>query len=228
MTSVASLNREMYAEAEAARLLRLSQSTLHWWLEGGVRSGRSYRPVLREEATGGRQVTWGEFVEAGLLRQYRRVHQVPLHELRVVIDRLRDELGVPHPLAHARPYIGPGRKLMKKIQDEAGLGADFCLVAIAGGEMILTQPADEFVERVRWDDDLVVSWRPHDDPQSPVRMDPAVRFGLPAVEGIRTEIIWEHVEAEEAFDEIAEQFDISTASVRWALAYETSLRSKAA
>ena len=62
------LDREMYSEAEAARLLGVAQSTLNYWLEGGVRRGKSYRPIIRTEATGGRSpVTWAEFVEAGLL-----------------------------------------------------------------------------------------------------------------------------------------------------------------
>jgi hypothetical protein len=32
--SVTILEREMYTEAAAARLLRVAPSTLHWWLEG--------------------------------------------------------------------------------------------------------------------------------------------------------------------------------------------------
>ena len=75
------LDRELYTETEAARLLRLAPSTLHWWLEGGERRGRAYRPVLRVEPTGSRLISWAEFVEAGLLRQDRRVHQVPLPQL---------------------------------------------------------------------------------------------------------------------------------------------------
>lgn len=70
MTDVALLDREMYAEAEAARLLRVAQSTLHYWLEGGKQRGKTYRPIIRPEATGQRSVTWAEFVEAGLLREY--------------------------------------------------------------------------------------------------------------------------------------------------------------
>jgi predicted transcriptional regulator len=34
------LEREMFSEAEVARLLRLSQSTLNYWLEGGTRRAR--------------------------------------------------------------------------------------------------------------------------------------------------------------------------------------------
>jgi hypothetical protein len=84
------LDRELYSESEAARLLRLAPSTLHWWLEGGERRGRTYRPVLRAEPTGSRAVSRAEFIEGGLLRQYRRVHQVPLPQLRRMIDILRE------------------------------------------------------------------------------------------------------------------------------------------
>jgi hypothetical protein len=41
------LDREVFTEAESARLLRVAQSTLHYWLEGGERRGRSYKPVIR-------------------------------------------------------------------------------------------------------------------------------------------------------------------------------------
>ena len=92
----------MYTEAAAARLLRVAPSTLHWWLEGRPR----YRPVIRVEPTSSRNVTWAEFVEAGLLRSYRREHDVPAKELREFIDRLREEFQVPYPLADRRPYVG--------------------------------------------------------------------------------------------------------------------------
>src|SRR5690242_19653996 len=98
MTDVALLDREMYAEAEAARLLRVAQSTLHYWLEGGTQRGKTYRPIIRPEATGQRSVTWAEFVEAGLLREYRK-RRVPMAELRSFIDELRSRYEVPYPLA---------------------------------------------------------------------------------------------------------------------------------
>ena len=64
----------MYAEAEAAWLLDVAPSTLHYWLEGKTgRAGKVHRPVIRKEPQGtGAPVTWAEFVEAGLLRQCRR------------------------------------------------------------------------------------------------------------------------------------------------------------
>jgi uncharacterized protein (DUF433 family) len=217
------LEREMYSEAEAARLLQVAQNTLHYWLEGGEQRGKTYKPIIRLEPRGDRSpVTWAEFIEAGLLRQYRRQHRVPMAELRAFIDTLRERLGIPYPLAHARPYVGD-RQLVMEAQDAAGLAAEFCLVAVVRNQLILTPASESFVQRVTWADDLAVQWRPHSDPRSPVRIDPEVRFGRPAIKGISTEIIWEHDLAGEDVDELADTFDLSVAEVRWALAYETSL-----
>jgi uncharacterized protein (DUF433 family) len=101
------------------------------------------------------------------------------------------------------------------------------LVAVLRGQLILTPPAEAFVERVIWEGDLAAGWRPHEDPDSPVRMAPDVRFGLPSVNGIRTEVLWEHVDAGEGIEDVAEAFDLAVRDVRWALAYENSLHAAA-
>ncbi len=120
---VSVLDREMFTEAEAARLLRVPQNTLNYWLEGGTYRGRQYKPVIREQPHGSRApVTWAEFVEAGLLREYRRTHGVALAELRGFIDRMRQEFGVPYPLADRRPFVS-GKELLAEVQDESGLAA---------------------------------------------------------------------------------------------------------
>jgi uncharacterized protein (DUF433 family) len=215
--SVAILDREMYSETVAARLLRVAPSTLHWWLEG--RPPR-YRPVIRPEPTSSRNVTWAEFVEAGLLRSYRRDHDVPLKELRDFIDRLRDEFQVPYPLADRRPYVGPGRRLLIDLQDRSHLDPEFCLVAIANGQTVLTAPGEDFFERVEWSGDEPATWRPHEESASPVRINPRVRFGQPAVRGISTEAIAGELEGGASVEEVAEDFGLDAGAVRWALSYE--------
>jgi uncharacterized protein (DUF433 family) len=222
--SVSVLEREMFTEAEAARLLRVPQRTLNYWLEGGEVRGRVYRPVIRPESRGGHvAVTWAEFVEAGLLREYRQTHRVPMAELRAFIDQVRREFGVPYPLADQRPFVS-GKELLSVAQDETGLDADLCLVATVRGQYVLTPAADSFYKRVTWEGDIAVAWRPHDDPQSPVLMRPGLRSGRPAVKGITTETLWEHEQAGESIGEIAEEYNLSDEDVRWAIAYETSAR----
>jgi uncharacterized protein (DUF433 family) len=226
--SVSVLDREMFSEAAAARLLGVPQGTLNYWLEGGERRGKIYRPVIRVEPRGDREaVTWAEFIEAGLLREYRRTHNVPMAELRGFIDVVRARYRVPYPLAHLRPFVS-GRDLLSEAQDQSGLDPEFCLVAEVRGQYVLTSVADSFVKRVTWEGDIAAEWRPHDDPRSPVRMNPEVRFGRPAVAGISTEALWEHDQAGENAEQIAAEFELPPESVRWALAYETSARARAA
>ena len=216
------LNRRVYSLADAAEILRVSPSTLGGWLEGGRRGKRDYPPVIRSEPTGDRSLTWAEFVEAGLLRQYRRDLGGRLHEIRAFVGSLRGELGVEHPLAYAGPWVGEGRRLLMRFQRECGLPADLWLVAPVTAQLVLLPPADSFVRRVEWDGDFPVAWRPHDDAGSPVRCRPGRRFGRPAVRGVSTAAIFEHVDGGEAEDEVADQFDLAVESVRWAVAYETS------
>jgi uncharacterized protein (DUF433 family) len=222
--SVDVLDREMFTGAEAARLLRLPQRTLNYWLEGGDYRGRVYRPVIRVEPKGGHAaVTWAEFVEAGLLREYRQTHRVSMAELRAFIDQVRREFGVPYPLAHQRPYVS-GKELLAEAQDATGLDAGLCLVATVRGQYVLTPAADAFYKRVTWEGDAAAAWRPHDDPQSPVSVQPGMRAGRPAVKGISTEAVREHEQAGETVSDIAADFGLTDEDVLWALAYETSAR----
>jgi uncharacterized protein (DUF433 family) len=222
--TVSVLEREMFSEAEAARLLRVAQSTLHYWLEGGERRGKTYKPIVRPKARGERSVTWAEFIEAGLLRQYRRQHRVPMAQLRDFVDLLRERMGVPYPLAHHRPFVAD-RQLVLEAQEDAGLAVDLCLVATVRDQLILTPASQEFVERVIWnEDDVAAAWRPDEDRRSPVVMDPGLRFGRPAVKGISTAVLWEYAEAGESTEDTAAVFGLTVGEVRWAVAYEMSSR----
>jgi uncharacterized protein (DUF433 family) len=57
-----------------------------------------------------------------------------------------------------------------------------------------------------------------------VQIDPDLRAGRPAVGGISTAAIREHDEAGEEPEDIAGDFGLTVDQVRWALAYETSIR----
>jgi uncharacterized protein (DUF433 family) len=222
--AVTVLDQEMYSETEAARLLRVPPSTLNYWLEGGARRGRTYQPIVREQPRGGHPpVTWAEFIECGWLRQYRRIDRVPMAELRAFIALMRERYDVPYPLAHFAPFANQGQLVtVRDVQAEAGLTADFCLVAEVSGQLVLTAPADAFVRRVEWEQGEPAGWRPHDDAESPVRIRREVRFGRPSVRGISTGVLWEQVEAGAGLDEVAEDYGLTVTDVRWAVSYETA------
>lgn len=229
MNSLAILDREVYSEASAARLLRVPPSTLHYWLEGEGGRGKKHPPVIRPARKGrGAGVTWAEFIEAGLLREYRS-EQVSMSTLRAFIEKLREEFGVPYPLADRTPWIdqGRGRQLLYDAQVETGLDARFALVAAANDQLVLTAPSQSFLDRVEWNGDHPEAYRPHDDPASNVRCLPETRFGKPSVQGISTEALWEQHQAGLDNDEIAETYGLPEDDVLYAIAYERSLARKA-
>lgn len=229
--AVTILDRELYDEALAAEVLGVPRPTLHYWLEGGERRGRTYAPILRPVATGSNTVTWGEFVEARYLREYRRSLGASMQRLRAFIEHLRDELGMPYPLAHARPWVGPGRHLFISAQEQAGLPPNlWACVEPQTGVMLLLPPAESFLERVEFDAEgagVVVRVRPS-GPDSQVVIDPEVRFGSPSVRGIPTEAIAEQVAAGDSVESVTQDFGLDLPAVIDALRYEGVDRTQAA
>lgn len=221
------LERPVYGVSEAAGLLGLRSDRARAWLDGYERSGVRYPPVIREGPTGDDIVTWGEFVELGYLREYRR-KGVPLQRLRPVIDELRREFGSPYPLATARPYVY-GKDLVLEVQERHDLPTPIAIVVRSGQQVLLADAAKQFFKKVEFDlpEEAAQRIRPA-GPASPVVIDPLVRFGRPSVAGVSTERLWELSDAGEAIEEIAAGYDLSEDDVRAALAYEEQFRSLAA
>ena len=212
------MHRKMYLLPEAARLLRINTTTLKRWLEGDERRP----PVIRPHATGSDAVTWGEFVEAGFLREYRR--SLSLQRIRPAMAKLRQKFDVPYPLAHYKPFIGPGRHLTLEAQQEAQVPRDLFIVywEIATGQLVLADPTLDYIEKVdfalggtRWAERIHPAGR-----ESPVVIDPDYSFGAPTIRGIKTYIITELVEAGESLEVVAEGYSLSVTDIEAAVAYE--------
>lgn len=225
---VSILERQVYGISEAAGLLGLPPERTRAWLDGYERRGVRYPPVIRVEPTGDDVVTWGEFVELGYLREYRR-NRVPLQRLRPVIDELRRVFSTPYPLAVAKPYIYD-KELVLEIQERNDVPASIAIVISTGQTIALAAGAQRFLKKVEFDppgDGDVRRLRPA-GAASPVVIDPLVRFGRPAVHGVATERLWELHDAGEVVEGIAVSYEMSEESVRAAVAYEEQQRSVAA
>jgi uncharacterized protein (DUF433 family) len=222
------LARPVYGVAEAAGLLGLRPDRARAWLDGYERGSTRYAPVIRPEPTRDDIVTWGEFVELGYLREYRR-KGVPLQRLRPVIEDLRRELGTPHPLATAKPYVYD-KELVLKLQEEADLPPAIAIVIRSGQEILMTPETQRFFKKVEFDPGATgdaLRLRPA-GPTSPVVIDPLIRFGRPCVLGVATDRLWELYDAGESLGEIATGYDLEFDAVGAAIAYEEQFRSLAA
>lgn len=217
------LDRAVTTVPEAARVLRIPQTTLRAWLEGAERGGRRAEPVLRVAATGSNQVTWGEMVEARYLRAYREA--VSMQRLRPFLTRLRAEFGVPYPLAHFRPYIDASRELVFRLQQEVDLPDDLWLVFRGRGDQLRLSPtlANDFLQQVEFADEgglEAVRIRPQGR-GSAVVIDPRVHSGAPSINGVRTARLAERADGfGQTPEELAREFGLDVADVRSAIAYE--------
>lgn len=216
------LERDFYPIREAARLLSVPESTLRWWLEGQTKRGKTYLPVLRDQPSGSGLVTWGEFVEAGFLSAYRH-KDVPLGEVRIFIDSLRQKLGIPYPLAHFRPFVSSSRRLVIDLQESAGLSPEFALaLEVSTGQLVLSGASETFLAKVEFAPDenqpavrVFPSGR-----KSPVVIDANKSFGAPNIRGIRTDVLAELVDAGEDPAQVAHDFGLTVPLVKAAVAFE--------
>lgn len=236
MASVFPLDAPVYQMNEAARLLGLPDKTLRRWIDGDRRFDRIIEPLIRPTATGDTDVTWGEFVEAGLLAQYR-VRRLPLEKLRPLIASLREELGTPYPLAEGRPLYSDGRELLWRVQKQQGIDADLFLVvntASIGYQLALSEVATHFASRVDFEPPQVgvaARWYPGTLNGRRIVLDPRVAFGLPTIVGVRTEVIAEFAAAGEPIAAIQESYatyGLTISDVEEAIRFEGSLHPKAA
>ena len=218
----------MYSLGYAAFLLGLHREQVRAWLDGCERGGRRYPSVIRESSTGESDVTWGEFVELGYLREHRR-KSVSLQYLRPVIASLREEFQTLHPLATAKPYIG-GRELVMKLQERHGLPYQIAIIGRNDGSLIPTKDTERFLQKVVFDPPDIgdaVRFHPAGD-TSPVVIDPLRRFGDPTLDGVAVERLWELHDAGESAAEIAEGYDMAEDRIRIAISYHEHHRTMAA
>lgn len=224
------LERPTYSVSMAAAILGLRSDKVLAWLDGYERDGKFYPPVIRTSATGDKIVTWGEFVELGYLKEYRK-KKVSLQRLRPVIDALREELDTPYPLATAQLYIYR-RDLVMKLQEESGIPHSIAIVMRTGQTLILMKEAERFFQKVVFHppdtEDAEVCRIHPEGKNTPVVIDPLVRFGRPAVNGVAVERLWELHDAGESIKMISEAYDMQPRLIRTAVAYQEQHRSLAA
>ncbi len=223
--SLAVLDRPLYSTREAARLLNLPGRTLRRWLEGATIRRVEYPPVIRPEPTSSDSVTWGEFVEAGLLRGYRN-RRVPLQKIRPFIEKIRERRGIPYPLAHFQPLIDR-QQLVYELQQESLLDPRLYLVEAVGGQMLWAEPIKDFLERVEFEPGGSVSRLYPFGLGTRVVIDPEVSFGVPQIKGVRTELVAESVAAGESAEDAALSWGLGMEDVGAALEWEGSLRKAA-
>ena len=179
------LDREIYGVIQVDRILGLSRGTARRWIDGYERLGTLYEPIVRQHQTGSPIVTWGEFVEARLISEYRNAG-INIFRMRPAVEALREEFGMTHPLATSRPFVDvKGCELVQRVQDETNLDRSLWFV-IGSGQMILPSMAvRRFQEEAEYDDGgTVIRFNLAEN----VVLDPDYASGEPTIKGRRLRV----------------------------------------
>jgi uncharacterized protein (DUF433 family) len=216
------LGLEQYSFAQVDRVLRLHGGTARRWIDGYTRQGKQYNPVVRPEPTGSDLATWGEFLECRFLSEYREAG-VPLRNMRPVIQRLREDFGLPYPLASWQMWMEPqGRDLVAHVQDALNVTERLWVVRTNQDLLPIewTTPAARFNRALTWHDKQIVSVRPSEDPL--LEVNPLRAFGEPVIAGrsIRTDTLARLVRAGDPPEMVASLYDLDVTQVEAAISFE--------
>ena len=220
-------DRPVYGFGQVDHILGVKAGTSARWVDGYQRAGKTYPPVIRPERTGDEIVTWGEFIEARLLAEYRDAG-VPLVRMRPAVEKLREELNTRYPLASAKTWLAvEGRELVRKVEEAVGLDRRLRLVVVRNDQQMLdwSPPAQEFADSLHWEHvgprkrPEVTSLNP-DPAIREVVVNPLQRFGEPSTRGVPTEVIRELYVAGDPIEMIAELYALPRHLVEAAVRYE--------
>jgi uncharacterized protein (DUF433 family) len=219
-----------YTVAEAARFLRLHQSTLHIWVYGcqySTQEGQRFAKPLIELTGEGKHLSFTNLVEAHVLRALRRAKGITLPHIREAIDVVRTQSGIERPLSDP-DLRARYRKLL--------LGRYAQLFDISPRiQFVVRAILDEHTRRVGWNKDGTLRrlypfvWA-HPGPPAAnepkiVVIDPRIGFGRPTIaEGIRTSTINERFTAGESILELAEDCGCHQQEIEEAIRYENGGR----
>jgi uncharacterized protein (DUF433 family) len=218
------LDLPLYSVTEAGRLLSVLPVTLKRWLEGYTARGTTHPPILRPEPTGEDSVTWGEFVEAGFLHEYRT--EVPLQQLRPLVNEMRREFSVRHPLAEFQPLIDKSkRQVVLRLQELTKTPESLFIVRWWNQQLQWSEPVEDFLHKVEFNPLDGVARRMFPlGREVPVAIDPELSFGVPQVRGVRTEVIVELLDAGEPRQVVAQMWGMNEQEVDAALKWERHLK----
>jgi uncharacterized protein (DUF433 family) len=213
----------VYAIREAARLLRVSPSTVRAWTLGQPYEARGqkkiFRPVIEIADREERFLSFRNLVELHVLAAIRRQYGVSLQNVRRAVEFMRKNLRNDHPLASHR-MLTDGKDLLVRHAGE--------LLNVSRAGQVEMDIVSAFLARIEFTrEGALLRLFPFttssiaNDPRTVV-IDPRVQFGRPCLSGsgIPTDVVAQRFYAGEKIESIADDYEIAQQQVEDAIRYE--------
>ncbi|MBD2580173.1 DUF433 domain-containing protein [Oscillatoria sp. FACHB-1406] len=218
-------NIPIYSVGEAARYLKIPDSTIRAWTAGRqypVAYGhKTFRPLIETQGKKPLRLTFINLIEIHVLRAIRQDHQINLAKVRSALDYIGNELKLLHPLAE-----------WKFSTDGVDLFIDYYgsqINASIGGQLSLKNQLNNHLERIEPDDrGLAIKLYPftrNQEENNPrlVVIDPRVAFGRMTIAGtgIPTDIITERFHAGDSPEQLVYDYGCELEQIQEAIRCET-------
>jgi uncharacterized protein (DUF433 family) len=211
----------IYAQAEAADIIRMPRSTFNHWATGyTTTSGNRKPPFITVDRPGrGYTVPFIGLAEAWIVKAFAQAG-VPMGRIRPALEQLRSQIGVEHALASDRLKTD-GAEILWDLRQRDAAFDDNRLVVVRNGDATFGEIVREHLKRVDYRDGFVGQLRIPRVDGADITVDPQINFGQPTLTqyGIRVHDILDRIAAGETMEEVAADFDLPNATVeRLALA----------
>ncbi len=212
-----------YTTTEAARIIRRPASTVRSWTRGArytTGAGKQFwPPVVPAEPP---YLSFQNLVELYVLSSLRRLHSVPLKNVRSAISYLRETERTDHPLADCDLLTDRSDLFVERTGEYLNISR--------AGQLEMKAQLLQCMRQV----DRTVGGLPYrlrlPDPKNEsivaAEVDPEIRFGQPRIPGtgIPTAIIYERKCAGETAEQLAAVYERSVTEMKRAISYEESSR----
>lgn len=221
-----------YPLAEAAHYLDLPESTLRAWCLGQRYDYRGkpkrFQPLIRLDGKRSEGLSFLNLVEAHVLAAIRRVHGVPMGNVRLALKYVSEKLGIERPLAHVQFQTDGLDLFVKELDRLVNVSKD--------GQIEMAEMLRAHLTRVERDPKGVpIKLFPFTrkqisaDAPAPIEIDPRVSFGRPVLRGraVPTAVLADRFKAGDSLKELAGDYDTSTAEIEEAIRCELDRRAAA-
>lgn len=214
-----------YGIPEAARFARVNPRTANRWIsgEGAEKRGRLFKTDL-PSVRGRYALSFLDLVDLLVVGRFRD-EGVSFQTVRRVYAQLCRSLRTPHPFSHQR-LLTDGTTIFAQTLDEVG---DEHLQEVLSGQTAMPDILRPYLTQIEYSADTQTAARWNISPG--VVLDPARSFGKPIVasEGTTTFVLAQAFWANDRdADLVADLFDVSPASVRLAVEFESEFATRRA
>lgn len=217
------IRESAYPVSEAAKYLRLPGATLRSWFAGRsypTAKGQSrFEPLLQPANLSPVTLSFENLIEAHVLRSLRTEHGVALVEVREALSYAETQLRITRLLTRPELRTSGGKLFLEHYGALVNLSAS--------GQLAMKRIFERHLARIEWNKlQAAVRLYPFLTGEAsdarPIVIDPAVSFGRPVVAEafVSTRAILERIDAGEAVEDVAHDYDITVAAIESAVIFE--------